>query len=216
MYTLEPFLRYCSTILHSGSEKITTRCHSVFSLRSPVALSRQLSEVATLRLAIGRPSWVRRISGSLPRFPTRITLFTLPAIATLRHRKITGLAGRLSPRLKLRHHPGSAGTILNRPYTVADAASRTIPGYPHIAFPIAMFQFCSIEFCSMDKGSDRPTGMSIRCLPGSSFQPLTSSIEFPESPNKSLTSGAFTWFASVAFRRRYLVLNRVYVFAEIG
>src|SRR6267154_3142279 len=87
MYTLAPFLRYCSTILQSGSEKITTRCHSVFSLRSPVALSRQLSEVATLRLAIGRPSWVRRISGSLPRFPTRITLFTLPAIAALHSRK---------------------------------------------------------------------------------------------------------------------------------
>src|SRR5258706_14887787 len=66
---------------------MTTRCHSVFSLRSPVALSRQLSEVATLRLAIGRPSWVRRISGSLPRFPTRITLFTLPAIAALQSRK---------------------------------------------------------------------------------------------------------------------------------
>src|SRR3978361_1210749 len=85
MYTLAPFLRYCSTILQSGSEKITTRCHSGFFLRSPVALSRQVSEVATLRLAIGRPSWVRRISGSLPRFPTRITLFTLPAITTLRH-----------------------------------------------------------------------------------------------------------------------------------
>src|SRR6202171_2982589 len=87
MYTLAPFVRYCSATLQSPSLKITTRCHSVFSLRSPVALSRQLSEVATLRLAIGRPSWVRRISGSLPRFPTRITLFTLPAIATLRHRK---------------------------------------------------------------------------------------------------------------------------------
>src|ERR1019366_3537919 len=77
----------CSATLQSPSLKMTTRCHSVFSLRSPVALSRQLSEVATLRLAIGRPSWVRRISGSLPRFPTRITLFTLPAIAALRHRK---------------------------------------------------------------------------------------------------------------------------------
>src|ERR1700720_2249441 len=83
MYTLAPFFRYCSTILQSGSEKITTRCHSVFSLRSPVPLSRQVSEVAILRLAIGRPSCVRRISGSLPRLPTRITLFTLPAIAVL-------------------------------------------------------------------------------------------------------------------------------------
>src|SRR5215467_205103 len=81
MYTLAPFFRYCSATLQSPSLKITTRCHSVFSLRSPVALSRQLSEVATLRLAIGRPSWVRRISGSLPRLPTKITLLTLPAIA---------------------------------------------------------------------------------------------------------------------------------------
>src|SRR5262245_38969946 len=89
MYTLAPFFRYCSATLQRPSLKITTRCHSVFSLRSPVALSRQVSEVATLRLAIGRPSWVRRISGSLPRFPTRITLFTLPAIAVL-HAPITG------------------------------------------------------------------------------------------------------------------------------
>src|SRR5438552_3909897 len=87
MYTLASFLRYCSATLQSPSLKMTTRCHSVFSLRSPVVLSRQLSEVATLRLAIGRPSWVRRISGSLPRFPTRITLFTLPAIAALHSRK---------------------------------------------------------------------------------------------------------------------------------
>src|SRR5918995_3816644 len=83
MYTLAPFFRYCSTILQSGSEKMTTRCHSVFSLRSPVPLSRQVSDVAMLRLAIGRPSWVRRISGSLPRLPTRIPLFTLPAITAL-------------------------------------------------------------------------------------------------------------------------------------
>src|SRR5215470_16296549 len=89
MYTLAPFFRYCSATLQRPSLKITTRCHSVFSLRSPVALSRQVSDVATLKLAIGRPSWVRRISGSLPRLPTRITLFTLPAIAAL-HAPITG------------------------------------------------------------------------------------------------------------------------------
>src|SRR5229473_6633635 len=88
MYTLAPFFRYCSATLQSPSLKMTTRCHSVFSLRSPVALSRQLSEVAMLRLAIGRPSCVRRISGSLPRFPTKITLFTLPAIAALHSRKL--------------------------------------------------------------------------------------------------------------------------------
>src|SRR3954465_12094677 len=87
MYTLAPFLRYCSATLQRPSLKITTRCHSVFSLRSPVALSRQLSEVATLRLAIGRPSWVRRISGSLPRLPTRMTLLTLPAMTLSNFRR---------------------------------------------------------------------------------------------------------------------------------
>src|SRR5665213_4353064 len=65
-YTFKLFFRYCSTILHKPSLKITTRCHSVFSLRSPVVLSRQDSDVAIRKLAIGRPSWVRRISGSAP------------------------------------------------------------------------------------------------------------------------------------------------------
>src|SRR5437660_10886138 len=68
---------------HRPSLKMTTRCHSVFSLRSPVALSRQVSDVATRRFAIGLPSCVRRISGSAPRFPTRMTLLTLPAIFSL-------------------------------------------------------------------------------------------------------------------------------------
>ena len=36
-----------------------------------------------LRFAIGRPSCVRLISGSAPRFPTRMTLLTLPAITVL-------------------------------------------------------------------------------------------------------------------------------------
>src|SRR5262245_22923077 len=80
-YTFEPFLRYCSTTLQSPSLNITTRCHSVFSRRSPVALSRQVSLVATRRLAIGRPSCVRRISGSAPRLPMRITLLTEPAMS---------------------------------------------------------------------------------------------------------------------------------------
>src|SRR6516164_10024942 len=85
MYTFEPFLRYCSAIRHKPSLKITTRCHSVFSRRSPVALSRQLSLVATLRLTTGLPSCKRRISGSRPRLPTRMTLLTLPAISALHH-----------------------------------------------------------------------------------------------------------------------------------
>src|SRR5206468_5033333 len=129
IYTLAPFFRYCSATLQSPSLKITTRCHSVFSLRSPVALSRQLSEVATLRLAIGRPSWVRRISGSLPRFPTRITLFTLPAIAALH-----------APN----HWPNRAGASqrrlaapVRRPIRstawLSLRSSQGRPGYPHIA-----------------------------------------------------------------------------------
>src|ERR1700694_2655229 len=121
-YTLAPFFRYCSAILQSPSLKITTRCHSVFSLRSPVALSRQLSEVATLRLAIGRPSCVRRISGSLPRFPTRITLFTLPAIAALHSRKSLHWFRRIP-----------FGTTFDRPYTLPTPVAWTVPGYPHIA-----------------------------------------------------------------------------------
>src|SRR5450631_3883451 len=139
MYTLEPFFRYCSTILQSPSEKITTRCHSVFSLRSPVALSRQVSEVAVPRLEIGRPSWVRRISGSLPRFPTRMTLFTLPAIAALHYLKSLGWILRRRRARRFGDHLG------DRPYTVPGPARRTIPGYPHIAFPDEMFQFCSAE-----------------------------------------------------------------------
>jgi hypothetical protein len=55
---LEPFFKYCSAIFARFSLKITTRCHSVFSRRSPLVLSRQLSLVATRRLAIARPSWV--------------------------------------------------------------------------------------------------------------------------------------------------------------
>src|SRR6185295_6116572 len=62
------------------SLKTTTRCHSVFSLRSPEALSRQLSEVATDRFAIEEPEGICLISGSRPRLPTRITLFTDPAM----------------------------------------------------------------------------------------------------------------------------------------
>src|SRR5579862_3563560 len=61
---------------------MTTRCHSVFSLRSPDILSRQLSLVARLRLAMRMPSWVERISGSRPRLPTRMTLLTLPAMGS--------------------------------------------------------------------------------------------------------------------------------------
>src|SRR5215472_3847983 len=54
-------------------------CHSVRSCHSP-ALSLYRSLVARLNLATGTPLGVYLTSGSLPRFPTRITLFTLFAM----------------------------------------------------------------------------------------------------------------------------------------
>src|SRR5262249_39778456 len=62
---------------------MTTRCHSVRSLRSPETRSRHDSEVARFRLAMRIPSWVERISGSRPRLPTSITLLTLPAMRAI-------------------------------------------------------------------------------------------------------------------------------------
>src|SRR3954454_15720539 len=63
------------------SLKITTLCHSVRSRGSPDWRSFQRSEVAIRRLTIFWLLWLWRTSGSRPRLPTRITLFTLPAIA---------------------------------------------------------------------------------------------------------------------------------------
>src|ERR1700731_4522249 len=57
----------------------TMLCHSVRSCHSP-ALSLKRSLVARLNLATGTPLGVNLTSGSFPRFPTRITLFTLFAI----------------------------------------------------------------------------------------------------------------------------------------
>src|SRR5947209_15342353 len=89
---------------------MTTRCHSVFSLRSPVALSRQLSEVATRKLTIGRPSCVRRTSGSAPRLPTRITLLTLPAMTLS---TLGGLESRIA--LPRTHDDARAFTKIDHP-----------------------------------------------------------------------------------------------------
>src|SRR4028119_2349892 len=55
-------------------------CHSVFSLRSPEALSFQDSDVAMEKFTTGSPDESRRTSGSRPRLPPRMTLLTLPAI----------------------------------------------------------------------------------------------------------------------------------------
>src|SRR5688572_9206401 len=59
---------------------MTTLCHSVFSRRSPDCLSRQLSDVARGKLTTGSPELSRRVSGSLPSLPPRMTLFPLPAM----------------------------------------------------------------------------------------------------------------------------------------
>ena len=50
--------------------------------RRQTAKSFQLSDVAMEKLATLSPDCMERISGSLPRLPTRMTLFTLPAIVT--------------------------------------------------------------------------------------------------------------------------------------
>src|SRR5690349_13999812 len=110
-----PFFRYCSATLASWSLKITTLCHSVFSLRSPEFLSRQVSDVATRILTTGSPEFSRRISGSAPRLPTKMTLLTLPAIT------------------HLRAHPKP---ILAAPYRLGDLPASTDTPFPQ--------GFCSI------------------------------------------------------------------------
>jgi hypothetical protein len=80
-----PFFRHFSAISASRSLKITTRCHFVRSLRSPDTPSRQLSEVATARLAMRLPSCIERISGSRPRLPTGVPFVdAAPADAAIR------------------------------------------------------------------------------------------------------------------------------------
>src|SRR5215212_6899731 len=52
------------------------RCHSVASFISPLALSFQRSVVARRMLATASPLGRYFVSGSAPRLPTRMTLFT--------------------------------------------------------------------------------------------------------------------------------------------
>src|SRR6202451_2259690 len=149
MKTFEPFLRYCSAIRHRFSLKMTTRCHSVFSLRSPVVLSFQDSEVASRRFATGRPSWVRRISGSAPRLPIKITLLTLPAMTC-------------SVRSRY-HHSSIANLVPDRPAARAIGAPWSLSThgrYPHMVVihtasrrsrPKAMFLFCSRTECKENR-----------------------------------------------------------------
>src|SRR4051795_430729 len=80
-YTCEPFLRY-SPAISARRPKNAMRCHSVASFISPLALSFQRSVVASRMLATASPLGRYFVSGSAPRLPTRITLFT-DAISSL-------------------------------------------------------------------------------------------------------------------------------------
>src|SRR5215467_3484996 len=75
MYTLPPFFRYSPAISARRCQR-TTLCHSVRSCHWP-SLSLYRSFVASVSLATGVPLGVYFTSGSLPRFPSRITLLTL-------------------------------------------------------------------------------------------------------------------------------------------
>src|SRR6266403_3897664 len=70
----EPFFKYCCAI-SACLPHTTILCHSVRFCRSP-ALSLYVSSVATEKFATAWPPPVYRVSGSRPRRPTRITLFT--------------------------------------------------------------------------------------------------------------------------------------------
>src|ERR1700675_1929877 len=75
MYTLPPFFRYSPAISASRCQS-TTLCHSVRSCHWP-SLPLKRSFVANVIFATGVPCGVNFTSGSLPRFPIRMTLFTL-------------------------------------------------------------------------------------------------------------------------------------------
>src|SRR5690606_4833418 len=75
IYTLEPLRRYCCAI---SPKRLcsTIRCHSVCSLRSPVFLSVHESLVAIENCVREPPLGKVFVSGSRPKVPTKITLFT--------------------------------------------------------------------------------------------------------------------------------------------
>src|SRR5437764_9022751 len=75
---MRPLARYFEQF-SACSPQTVTRCHSVRSWRWP-PLSLKTSLVAMLRLHTGRLLGVYFSSGSAPRFPTKITLFTLPIV----------------------------------------------------------------------------------------------------------------------------------------
>ena len=69
MYTFEPFFRYCSATRPRFSLKITTECHSVFSLRSPGALVLPGLGRGNAQVHHRLPVVSRRTSGPAPDCP---------------------------------------------------------------------------------------------------------------------------------------------------
>src|SRR5258708_4807677 len=86
MYSLAPFFTYSPTISARRCQA-TMLCHSVRSCHSSLR-SLYFSLVARLNLAIGVPLGEYFTSGSLPTFPTRITLFTLLGMSRLQSSRI--------------------------------------------------------------------------------------------------------------------------------
>src|SRR5271167_4014415 len=78
--TERPFFRYWAQFSPCLPHTIML-CHSVRSCRAP-ALSANCSVVAIEKLVTDEPELVKRVSGSRPRLPMRITLFTDAAIFT--------------------------------------------------------------------------------------------------------------------------------------
>jgi len=75
-----PLRRYFSAI-SACLPQTTTLCHSVLLCFSPAAL-RQVSVVARLKRHTGWPEVVIFSSGSFPRFPMSITLFSDPDMSS--------------------------------------------------------------------------------------------------------------------------------------
>src|SRR5580704_5098857 len=74
MQIRDPFFRYCCAI-SACLPQTTILCHSVRFCRSPL-LSLNVSSVASEKLHTAWPPLVYRVSGSLPKRPTKITLLT--------------------------------------------------------------------------------------------------------------------------------------------
>src|SRR5450830_85087 len=97
------------------------RCHSVASFFSFVALSVHLSVAATEKLQTALPSGRKRVSGSLPRLPTTITLL-IDAISTLlfgSRYETRGHVPSYSP------NSGAVSVNLKQPFTLV--SSVTVP-----------------------------------------------------------------------------------------